>query len=216
MRTITCLAAMAFALSQSAIAQTRTGEGEDELVGNPNPKVMADAFAGLGGGAFTQDVGRVSEGGFAFNARFGVDGTGFLRFTGAEVAYQGLRTNTGLQNGNIYGGVIGANLRANLPINVGKGMVKPYLLGGIGWSHITVNDDLAGTTIGTTSNVPVGLDGDDALAVPLGGGVSYFFQNGFGLDGRFVYNILTGTRAPLLDSGDSWSVAVNAGGHWGW
>lgn len=213
MRTITCLAAMALAASLSAPAWAQN-EGE-VLPGNPDPKVMADAFAGLGGGAFNQDLGDVSDGGFAFNARFGVDGTGLLRFTGAEVAYQGLRSNSGTQNDNLYGGVLGANLRANLPINVGKGMVKPYVVGGLGWSHISVNEDYGNGTV-TTSTLPIGLDGDDALAVPLGGGVSYFFPNGFGLDGRFVYNILVGERAPLVQSGDSWSFAVNAGGHWGW
>lgn len=200
MRSLTCLALMVLALSRPAWAQFED-EPKYDL-----PRITGDAFVGIGGGAFNQDLGRVSNGGFAFNVRLGFDGTGPARWFGAEFAYQGLQTNTEGIDESLYGGVLGGNLRANLPIPIGNSLLRPYLLGGVGWSHIATNDAFINT---------LGASEDDAVAVPLGGGVSFFFVNGFGLDGRFVYNIITGERTPFIRSGDSWSVALNAGGRWG-
>lgn len=201
MRLITCLAVVAVALSVPAQAQ----EQIEQETGAWLPQVMGDAFAGMGGGAFNQDLGDATNGGFAFNARVGFDATGPLRWLGAEVAYQGLRANAEGTAGSLYGGVLGGNLRANLPIEIGSGVLRPYALGGVGWSHISGNDTFTQT---------LGVSRDDAVAVPLGAGVSYFFGNGFGLDGRFVYNIIPGERAASIRSGDSWSFAINAGGRW--
>lgn len=201
MRAMIGLAVVTLALSLPAQAQFE--EEPDYTL----PRVMGDAFAGMGGGAFNQDLGHATNGGFAFNVRLGFDGTGPARWMGAEFAYQGLQTNTeGAVEENIYGGILGGNLRANLPIPIGNSLLRPYVLGGVGWSHIASSDDFS-TTLGASR--------DDAVAVPLGGGVSFFFVNGFGLDGRFVYNIITGERTPNISSGDSWSVALNAGGRWG-
>lgn len=213
MRFMACLAVMAIAMSQAAPAwaqyaapATVSSPFEGETPDMPRANGMSDAFIGVGGGSFNQKLGQVTTGGVAFNARYGVDGTGAWRFLGGEMGYQGLVANTDRADATLYGGIVGGNLRANLPMRLSAGLLRPYALGGVGWSHIAPSAAFTAT---------LGQSADDSLAVPLGGGVSFFFNNGFGVDGRFVYNLLPGERAPGLASGDFWSVAVNAGRRWG-
>jgi hypothetical protein len=119
------------------------------------------------------------DGGF-WNARV-VAGT--RQYLGIEAAYQGSArgiTALGAQNDSrlISNGVEG-DLRLNIPIVMGRGLLEPFGFVGVGWQHWNVTNanvataDLSGTR-------------DDVLTVPYGGGLEF----GYGAllaDARFTY-----------------------------
>jgi hypothetical protein len=193
---LTIVAAL-LAFSVNAAAQVGVREGG----------YWGEFYAGLGGGSYNQDLGRVTDGGFAWSARFGAD---LLRYVGVELYYQGLSTsvNTLFTAGGVavsgftlVQSVVSADAKINYPILTKSGQVKPYVLAGVGWSHIFADQPLSA----------VGVTTDDAFAAPFGAGVTFTFFNNLALDGRFTYNLLTGERSRTVRSGDSWTAIISVG-----
>jgi hypothetical protein len=171
----------------------------------------AEIFGGLGIGNYTKDLGSFTSSGLSWNIRAGVDA---YRYFGAELDYQGISggVNTlpapggGLLSGtNLTQAEVTVNAKAGYPILVGDKILRPYVLAGLGYAHLSFDQSLN----------QVGLQSDGALAIPLGFGATYKLTDLFAVDGRFTYNVLTGTKTQLAPSGDSWTLGVNIGAKFG-
>jgi hypothetical protein len=94
-------------------------------------------------------------------------------------------------------------LRFNIPIVVGSGLIEPFAIGGIGWSHYTLVHDSFNTS---------SLAGDDDIGtVPLGVGLAGSLH-GFMVDARVTYRP---TFQDKLFGGtndlQSWAATANIG-----
>ena len=158
----------------------------------------------LGGGVtdFTDGEAKdLFDPGVAWEARLGFGSRSYL---GAEVAYVGA-SREGV--GSVPALVMNGGelvLRLQYPHVTGKWLVEPFVFGGIGWSHLTLND------------APAGYDDsdDDIGVVPVGGGLML----GHGrliLDTRFTYRNTWGEGAAsggrTAPSLDSWAVTASLG-----
>ena len=184
----------ALLLSNTAMAATR------------RPRV--EFTAGAGFGSFTGDLGNVTDSGFAWGGRLGIQ---FMPVFGLEIGYQGLNSSFSdvvLPNGVFSGDfsilqqAISLNARAGVPIPISDTQIYLYGLAGAGYSNIWMSQ--GGFLVGTSS--------DSAFLVPLGGGPSFIFPGGLLLDGRYTYNLLSGDRSPVVKTGNSWTVLFSVGG----
>jgi hypothetical protein len=96
-------------------------------------------------------------------------------------------------------------------LNLGTFDVQPYVVGGASWvRYNVVNDDFNSSDV---------RDQDDALAVPLGAGLStYLGDSGLVLDGRFTYRMMFDDELVRPTSGnsdgsglDNWIVTAKLG-----
>ena len=96
-------------------------------------------------------------------------------------------------------------------LNLGTFDVQPYVVGGAGWVRYNVVNDSF-----NTSDV---RDQDDALAIPVGAGLStYLGDSGLVLDGRFTYRMMfddglvRGEGSDNFGEGlDNWMVTARLG-----
>jgi len=137
----------------------------------------------LGGGFedFTSSSVRdmTGAGGF-WNARL-VAGT--RQIIGLEAAYIGsARSIEALGLGGdarlVSNGAEGA-VRGNIPIAVGRSLVEPFVLIGVGWQHYQLTN--------TTTNTSDVADRDDVMTLPVGTGLEYSYGR-FLADARFMYH----------------------------
>lgn len=175
-----------------------------------------EVFGGIGVGNYTRGLGDVTGSGLAWNGRVGFTPfrDGFLRNINAELAYQGLNGSasvispgTGaISDENVTQNQITVDGRIGVPVAIQNRELRPYGLIGIGWARL-----------GTTNTLQAaGLDSDNALAIPLGAGVSYDLNDTFTVDGRFTYNFLGDVDMPVVgDTAGSWSALVNLGARFG-
>lgn len=176
----------------------------------------SEVFGGIGVGNFTRGLGDVTGSGLAWNGRVGFTPfrTGFIQNINAELAYQGVNGSasvispgTGaISDENVNQQQITVDGRVAVPVQIQNREIRPYGLIGIGYARI-----------GTTNTLQAaGLDNDNALAIPLGAGVSYDLNDTFTVDGRFTYNFLGGVDLPVVgDTAGSWSALVNLGARFG-
>lgn len=198
--------AMLTALAATALFATQAQAMEaSDLVKDP------DVFVGIGFGNFTGDLGSLTNSGITWDGRIGVNPSPFW---GAELNYQGLHSSVGTvitQGGNLVGGQsivqqeISVDAKAGIPFLVADHQLKPYALVGVGYAHVGANNVLHS----------VGIESSDAFAMPFGAGVSYALNDTFNVDGRFTYNLMTGSRGTLTPSGDAWNAGINVGAHFG-
>lgn len=124
---------------------------------------------------------------------------------GLEVAYVGSArdvNSAGLGDNSalVHNGAEGV-LRLNLVLSPMRQVIIPFAFGGIGWLHqnVTNSNDFA---------VPGLRNNDDAMTVPVGGGVAANYKGGYA-DARFTYR-----PAFFADSGsrlDTWTAGGNIG-----
>ena len=157
----------------------------------------------LGGGYedFTSNTVRdmTGAGGF-WNARL-VAGT--RQIIGLEAAYIGsARSIEALGLGGdarlVSNGAEGA-VRGNFPIAVGRSLLEPFVLVGVGWQHYQLTN--------TTTNTSDVADRDDIMTLPVGTGFEYAYGR-FLADVRFMYHrtyyndlMRTGGRLDNLSAG---------------
>jgi len=192
----------------SALAVVLAAGGAEAITAPVPQEGMIDA--GIGGGAFTRDLGDITGGGLSWDARAGVN---FNPFLGGEVQYQGLRGDVDtiaqagggivLRGENITQHQVTADTVVGVPFLLRNDhTLKPYGTLGIGYSRINTNARLAG----------VGLDSDNQVAIPLGFGATYELMPGIVVDGRFTYNFLGDVELPLAaDNASSWNALVSIG-----
>jgi hypothetical protein len=125
---------------------------------------------------------------------------------GVEAAYVGTAQKlsaAGLDpNANLISNGVEGDLRLNAPFVGDRGVLEPFVLGGIGWAHYNVVND--------SYNRSVLRETDDQMTVPVGAGVGASYL-GFMLDARFTYRFAFNER--LMGNADmgSWIVAANIG-----
>jgi outer membrane protein OmpA-like peptidoglycan-associated protein len=111
--------------------------------------------------------------------------------------------------------LVGNGAEGDLRLNLGTLRVQPYLFGGAGWTHYTVERNNNATSSITTN-------ADDVFTVPAGAGLSFRLGRGFLIDFRGTYRWVMGANMlnPALNSSNtSKSPSLtnwNAGGHLGW
>jgi hypothetical protein len=163
--------------------------------------------AGVGLGNFTGDLGSLTSPGVAWNGRVAVNPWPFF---GGELQYQGVNAGVGavitpgqtpLLGQSMVQQEISVDAKGSYPILIGDRYLKPYGFLGIGGAWVSSNTFLSA----------VGLQGSGAFAVPFGVGASYDITDTFLLDGRFTYNVMTGTRTTLAPSGDAWNAVIDLG-----
>ena len=167
----------------------------------PPPAVdSGEFFAGFGFGGFTSDHASLTNTGFAWVFRGGVN---FYRYFGAELNYQGTSTfQNEFVNGVQFGGTsfteqqITADLKLGYPFRVGyRNILRPYGFAGVGFAAIT----------SATTTTPFGPLNEGAAAFPVGAGLSYNVTPAFVVDARYTYNFLTESIA------NTWNVLFNLG-----
>lgn len=171
------------------------------------PRELAAPFgpyALLGGGVTDFTDGDVKD-------RFDVGGTWDVRvgvghgyFVGGELAYVGSALKAVGSGADLVANGAEAVLRLQYPLASGRWLVEPFAFGGIGWSHLSVQDAAPGME-----------DADDAGVVPFGGGITLGYDRIL-LDARFTYR--TGFDEDLaLSPGDGpaslerWAVSGSIG-----
>jgi opacity protein-like surface antigen len=132
-----------------------------------------------------------------------------LRYFGIEASYQGMiNTVNPINNGTVFAPP-GTNLLLSelagdfvpgFPIMIGDHELRPYGLVGVGYGHVGTNNATFGL---------LAANGINAVAVPVGAGVSYQVAKGVVVDTRFTYNF-------LVDSlGYNWNLGFNLGAAFG-
>lgn len=111
--------------------------------------------------------------GVTWDARLGVGNRSFL---GAEVAYVGAFRSAAVGENDLTAHGAEGVLRLQFPYTTsGDWLIEPFALGGIGWSHLSIDKAPPGAT-----------DSDDIGVVPVGGGLMVG-RGRLLLDGRFTY-----------------------------
>jgi hypothetical protein len=205
--------AMALVLVGPALAQAK-GFDEPTIAGGAvvDAPVLPKGWAAQAGGGVTgyskQDARDLFGTGGYWDVR-GIFGTN--SYLGAEVAYVGSARSASapglLGSASLVGNGAEANVRANLPLNLGNVGLEPYAFGGIGWTHYNVvNDDGNSSLIRQRANAGV---------VPFGAGVSLAYDQLL-LDARFTYRAMFSNKLVDLGTGDhldmqNWSAGMTAG-----
>jgi opacity protein-like surface antigen len=171
-----------------------------------------EGVLGIGVGNYNKDLGDVTNSGFAWGARLGVNA---FRYFGAEANFQHLSGGIATivpqggvpitSPGNYSQSSITGDLLAGYPIMVKEHELRPYALAGLGYANLSTTQ-LANS---------LGLEDNNGLAIPLGVGTKYMITDVLMADARFTYNILTGNKGPLAANGDSWILGINLGARFG-
>jgi len=135
----------------------------------------------------------------------GVFGTRTL--FGLEVAYVGSAYGLDAPGGltrTLYGHGLEGSGRINLLRNglAFAGGLQPYLLGGIGWTHYHLSNNVSTASIDNS---------DNTLQVPVGAGLSYYFNNRLMLDARFAYRFAFSDNLIQGSSLDNYSLTARVG-----
>ena len=131
-------------------------------------------------------------------------GFGSRSYVGAELAYVGAARQGTNANPDLYMNGGEAVLRLQYPYVAGKWLVEPFAFGGVGWSHLTLD------------NAPAGLDDSDDIGIaPFGGGVSVGYGR-FLFDARFTYRAAWNENLALAvnqaaPSMNQWGVTASIG-----
>lgn len=168
------------------------------------PAVPFGAYVLFGGGVtdFTdEDVKDRFDVGGAWDLRLGF---GNRFYVGGEVAYVGSSLSADGGGSDLLANGGEAVLRLQYPYASGRWLVEPFAFGGIGWSHLALEDAAPGLD-----------DADDVGVVPFGAGLSLAYQRLL-LDARFTYRaafdedlaLAVGEGAPDLDQ---WGVTASVG-----
>jgi hypothetical protein len=129
----------------------------------------------LGGGVTDfadEDVKDRFDVGGTWDARVGI---GNRFYVGGELAYVGSALKAIGSGSDLVTNGAEAVLRLQYPITNGSWLVEPFAFGGIGWSHLSVQDAAPGVD-----------DSDDAGVVPFGAGLTVGYDRLL-LDARFTY-----------------------------
>jgi len=109
--------------------------------------------------------------------------------------------------------LLGNGAEGTLRLNVGTFRVQPYVFGGAGWTHYSIERNNAFTS-SISSNT------DDVFNVPAGAGLSFRLGRGLLLDLRGTYRWAFGAdmlNAGLVGTGQTAGFSNwNAAGHLGW
>jgi hypothetical protein len=211
MSRITTLATFATALlllaASPALAQEALipyGLGDDNMQAVPS-NIGITASAGGGIENFVEGTPReFTNLAGAWNVRVGI----LSRFLiSPELAYIGSAQDldaAGLSN-NAY--LLSNGGEANLRLNILPGMIQPYVFGGIGFRHYSIE--------GTDTNLSAIADNDTIGIVPVGGGLTLRIDQ-FLLDARgtfrFAFNDTMMAGAGTDDLGmATWSTELRAG-----
>jgi hypothetical protein len=158
----------------------------------------------LGGGLSDHTESEVKDRldlGAAWNVRLGF---GSRYYVGGEVAYVGSsQQGAGTGSDLLANGAEGI-VRVQYPYATGRWLLEPFAFGGIGWSHLSLQDA-----------APSLKDSDEIGVVPFGGG----FTVGYGralLDARFTYRATFDEDLALaVNDGpanqEQWSVELSIG-----
>jgi hypothetical protein len=177
-----------------------------EVTRGPQLPTAYGTEVSLGGGVmnFTGAAARgMTNAGGSWDLRLAF---GTRSIVGVEAAYLGTAQKVsaaGLDpNANLISNGVEGNLRLNAPFVTDRGLVEPFLLGGIGWAHYDVVND--------SYNASVVRETDNQMTVPMGAGVAASYQ-GFMLDARFTYRFAVDEQ--LLGNADmgSWILSANIG-----
>ncbi len=202
---------LAFALlgTASAVARSQTpdpGAPEPTVTRGPQSLIGGGTEVALGGGVmnFSGSTARSMTGvAGSWNLRLA---TGTQSLFGLEAAYLGSAQTVdaaGLDpKSTLLGNGVEAVLRLNAPVPFERGMVTPFLLGGLGWSHLSVvNDTFNNSTVSESDNVGM---------IPLGVGVSVTYA-GFVADARFTYRLAFDNELFGNASLNTWALTANIG-----
>lgn len=135
----------------------------------------------------------------------GVFGTRTL--VGLEGAYVGSANGLDGPGGltrTLYGNGIEGDLRLNILRNglAFAGGLQPYVLGGFGWTHYHLSNNVSTAAIDNS---------DDTLQVPVGAGVSYYFGQRVLIDARFTYRFAFSDNLIQGSSLDTMGVTARLG-----
>jgi opacity protein-like surface antigen len=186
-------------LSTPAFAATVVDTSESAPV-----VTSGSVFAGGGFGDFSTGQANVSVGA-GWEARIGVV---LLRYLGFEASYQGMSSDvTSVKSGafvpagtQVLLTEVSADFVPGIPIPIGRTELRPYGVVGVGYG-------------GVSSNLPtlslLGTRQINAVAVPVGVGLSYRLTKVFMLDTRFTYSFLS------EQPGNNWTLGFNLGAAFG-
>ncbi len=159
---LACVPTMAFA-APWRMAESKglmTSAGEYFLVGAGATKFTDTGVKDL------YDTSPAWEGRLGFGSR---------SFLGLEVAYVGAKHGASIGNNDVMMNGAEGTLRLQYPVVSGEWLVEPFAHGGVGWSHVSID------------NLPAGVkDSDEIGVIPFGGGVTLGY-NHFLIDARFTY-----------------------------
>jgi hypothetical protein len=129
------------------------------------------------GGFFNSGARDAASDGFTWDVRLTL---GTRIPVGLDLAYVGSVQGMNLPGLDSDALLVGNGAEAALRIQLPHGMVRPYLTGGVGWTHYSVQD----------TTLVAGLRPSDTIGtVPVGVGVAVGKVNGFTLDVRAVGRI---------------------------
>jgi hypothetical protein len=158
----------------------------------------------VGGGVtdFSKDAtkDRFDTGG-AWDVRLGI---GSRYYVGAEAAYVGAALNAKGAGPDLRMNGAEGVVRVQYPYASGRWLVEPFAFGGLGWSHLTLNNAAPGVK-----------DSDEIGVVPFGAGVTLAYDR-FLIDARFTYRTTfnedlalgAGQATPSLER---WAVGASLG-----
>jgi hypothetical protein len=184
---------------------TEEEKARDEEVSRRAPTAGIGVSAGAGVIGFSNgDVNDIIDPGVAYTARLHVGGNSPIGF---EAGYIGSAHNVdaaGLDGDSV---LVSNGIEGAVRLNLGTGLVQPYVLGGLAWRRYDItNEDF------NTSDV---REEDDVLEIPVGAGLAWRY-GGVLVDGRAAYSFAT--QEDLLpgveddDLGlDSWNFTLRAG-----
>jgi opacity protein-like surface antigen len=178
--------ALAFAPRWAAAQSSDTEETPPQPSGQKlrGPGVALSVAGGVS--AFSRSSARdFLDTGGTWDVR-GVFGTRTL--VGLEAAYVGSANGLDAPGGftrTLFGNGLEGSLRLNIlrnglvPVRGGAAGLQPYVLGGFGWTHYHLSNNISTASIDNN---------DNTLQLPVGAGLSYYFTNNHMLlDARFTY-----------------------------
>jgi hypothetical protein len=159
------------------------------------------------GGFFNTGARDAASDGFTWDVRLTL---GTRIPVGLDLAYLGSVQGMNIPGLDSDAILVGNGAEAALRVQLPYGMVRPYLTGGVGWTHYSVQD----------TGLVAGLRPSDTIGtIPIGVGVAVGRVNGFTFDVRAVGRIafdddLLDNLTPNggSDSLNSWGITARLGG----
>jgi outer membrane protein OmpA-like peptidoglycan-associated protein len=143
----------------------------------PPSRIGVEAAVGLGAVGFIEDGARNMTGtGEQWDARLTFGSRSYLAI---EAAYVGSVQSIDALGLAPDARLLGNGAEGTLRVNFTKARVQPYIFGGGGWTHYSLNN-----TPTLTSDV---RSSDDVATVPLGAGIGFRLGKGFLIDARGTY-----------------------------
>jgi opacity protein-like surface antigen len=207
------MAAVALAIAFAprwAAAQTSDIEGTPPQPSEQKPHGIGFSLSAAGGfSVFSRSSARdFLDTGATWDVR-GVFGTRTL--VGFEAAYLGAAYGFDAPGGitrTLYGHGLEGSLRINIMRNglvYGRGAavgLQPYVLGGFGWIHYHLSNNVSTASIDNS---------DNTLQLPVGAGLSYYLNSRVLLDARFAYRFAFSDNLIQGSSLDNYSVTARLG-----